>query len=164
MRKALVAGSFDPFTNGHLSIVKTAAELFDEVFVVTFTNRTKNRMYSADGMMDAVQKALKREGLSNCHASWEHDKLLSRYCIKNGIQYSVRGLRNNIDYNYEENMSCANKLVYKDLKTIYIPSEMNAVASSTIKELMYYGEDVSVFLPPEVYDYMKNIWKTESHE
>lgn len=154
-KKALVAGSFDPFTYGHLSVVKLAAELFDEVHVVIFANSKKKREYNAEEMAKAIQKCFEEERLDNCHAYAMNNVLLARYCMEEDIQYTVRGLRNTIDYGYEENMAEVNNLINKKLKTIYFRSEMSAISSSTVKELLYYGEDISPFVPETIRNVMK---------
>ena len=64
-KKAIYPGSFDPFTNGHLDIVKKSAAIFDQVYVVIGVNAQKKRTFSADSMITAIEKALQDAGITN---------------------------------------------------------------------------------------------------
>lgn len=145
--RALYAGSFDPFTNGHLSIVEKSAELFDEVFVGLAVNTNKNRMSDIHSIEDAIKEQLK------CYDNVFVviiDGLVADYCIKKDIRYLVRGLRNTNDYLYEENIAKINNEINPDLITIYFRADNDVISSSMIRELMQYGKDVSRFIPDEI--------------
>lgn len=148
-RRAIVSGSFDPFTNGHLEIVKQASQMFDEVYVVIFVNSTKKRNYDVVKMCDAIRKTLIREKITNCIVDY-NEGLLAEYCKNKNIETTVRGLRNNLDYNYEENIVEVNKLLNENLQTIYLRGNGNKISSSTVRELLRYNKDVSSFVPLEV--------------
>ena len=100
IKKAIYPGSFDPFTSGHLDIVQKAAALFDEVYIVIGVNANKRRSFSAEKMCAAMERTLKELGISNAYVT-VHEGLVAEYAKTNGIQYMIRGLRNNMDYNYE---------------------------------------------------------------
>ena len=148
--KAIYAGSFDPFTNGHLDIVRKAAKLFDEIHVVIAINLKKNRTYKSVAMSMAISEVLRAEGLDNVKVC-VCDGLVADYAKLNSVQYLVRGLRNQIDFGYEENIAEANKLLYPELETVYLRAENCAISSSMIKELHSFGTDVSAFLPAAVW-------------
>lgn len=148
-KKALYPGSFDPFTNGHLDIIKKAAALFDEIHIVIGINSAKRRRFSAESMKDAIEKALAERGITNCIVSI-HDGLVAAFAKDNRIRYMIRGLRNNMDYNYEENIAEINKLIYPGMEYIYFRAEHVALSSSMVKELLNYGQDVSKYVPPAV--------------
>lgn len=150
MKKAIYPGSFDPFTNGHLDIVKKAAALFDEVYVVIGVNARKKRSFPADRMGRAITGAIAALGLGNVRVV-VHDGLVAEYAKANGIGYMIRGLRNNMDYNYEENMAEVNKLIAPELEYIYFRAENVALSSSMVKELHGYGVDVSSYVPEAVF-------------
>lgn len=152
-RKAIVSGSYDPFTYGHLSIVKKAAEMFDEVHVVIFNNSKKTRYCDIDSMVVAIKLALKEAGIENCVVKRD-DGLLAKYCKENDIKYTVRGLRNNMDYNYEENIAEVNHLVNPELESVYLRADYVGISSSMVKELYSYGEDVSKYVPKSVLERM----------
>lgn len=149
VRKALVSGSFDPFTVGHLAVVKQASEIFDEVHVVIFVNSAKKRAFDIDKMLDAIRETLEIYKIKNCIVTKDNG-LLSRYCQKNEIETNVRGLRNVKDYNYEEELVTVNNLYNKKLETVYFRGGGNQISSSTVRELLRYNEDVSMFVPEPV--------------
>ena len=153
-RKAIVSGSFDPFTNGHLEIIKQASQMFDELYVVIFINSSKKRNYDVEKMCKAIEKTLKRENLTNCIVDY-NDGLLAEYCKDKNIKTTIRGLRNNLDYNYEENIVEVNKLLNENLETIYLRGNGNKISSSTVRELLKYNKDVSKFVPLEILEIIK---------
>ena len=150
-KRAIYPGSFDPFTNGHLDIVKKASALFDEVDVVIGINSNKRRTFSALDMKAAIEKTLSELGLKNVSVTI-HDGLVAEYAKTNDIGYMIRGLRNNMDYNYEENIAEVNKLINPRMEYVYFRAENVAVSSSMVKELHGYGLDVSPYVPKAIFD------------
>ena len=148
-RNAIYPGSFDPFTNGHLDIVKKAAALFDRVYIVIGVNSKKQRSFPPEEMQAAIEETLVRNGLRNCvvHIC---DGLIAQFAKDHQIRYMIRGLRNNMDYNYEENMAEVNKLIAPTLEYIYFRAENVAVSSSMVKELHSYGQDISRYVPAPI--------------
>ena len=154
MRKtAMYPGSFDPFTNGHLDIVKKASELFELVYIVIGVNSNKRRSFPADAMKIAIEKALEENRITNCVVC-VYDGLTAAYSKLNGIHYMIRGLRNNMDYNYEENIAEVNKLINPNMEYIYFRAENVAVSSSMVKELYLYHQDIAKFVPQPMLDVM----------
>lgn len=149
--KAIYPGSFDPFTNGHLDIVKKSAALFDEVYVVIGINSSKRRAVDSELMKKAIEETVRDLGLSNVRVA-VYEGLVAQYAKENGIKYMIRGLRNNMDYNYEENIAEVNKLINPYMEYVYFRAENVAVSSSMVKELHAYGQDISVYLPKAVFD------------
>ena len=150
---AIYPGSFDPFTNGHLDIVLKSAKLFDRVHIVIGVNGEKQRSYDAQKMKSAIEKTLVERNITNCDVCI-HDGLIAQYTKDNHIGYMIRGLRNNLDYNYEENIAEINKLIDPKLEYVYFRAENVAVSSSMVKELNSYGHDVSNFVPEAVRNVM----------
>ena len=158
--KAAYFGSFDPFHNGHLDIIRKASKLFNQVYVVIGFNQAKKRSYSAEDMVFIINRVLLQNGLDNCHADICHG-LAIRYCEEHDINIMVRGLRNNLDYNYEENIALANKQINPSIETVYIRAELISLSSSVIREFYSYDEDVSMYVPKQVLSYM-NVCATAS--
>lgn len=150
-KKAIYPGSFDPFTNGHLDIVRKAAAIFDQVYVVIGINAQKKRTFPTNSMITAIEKAVADVGITNVVVT-AHDGLVAQYAREQGIGYMIRGLRNNMDYNYEENIAEVNKLINPTMESVYFRADNVAVSSSMVKELHSYGLDVSPYLPKAVYD------------
>ena len=124
---AVYAGSFDYYTNGHHDIVKKAAVLFDRLYIVIAVNSEKSRRYPAELMQTAIARTL-----------------------ENDIGYTIRGLRNRMDYDYEKNIAAVNKLVAPNLETVYFRADNNGIPSSLIAELSKYRKDFSDLVPPAV--------------
>ncbi len=150
-KKAIYPGSFDPFTNGHLDIVKKSAALFDEVYVVIGVNKNKKRSFSSEAMKAAIEKTMEAENISNVCVCI-HEGLTAEFSKGNGIKYMIRGLRNNMDYNYEENIAEANKLIYPEMEYVYFRAENVALSSSMVKELHSFNYDITKYVPESVYE------------
>jgi pantetheine-phosphate adenylyltransferase len=148
-KRALYAGSFDPFTNGHLSIVKKAAELFDEVIVGLAINSDKKRCTATWHMKDAIINQLKELNINNVIVV-TIDGLVADFCEKQNVSYLIRGLRDTSDYLYEENIAKINNEINPNLKTIYFRADNDVISSSMVRELWKYGKDVSQYVPKEV--------------
>jgi len=102
------AGSFDPFTNGHLQIVKKAATCFDRVVIGMGHNSGKETKFDKGEMQEAIEKTLKMEGLYNVEVV-VYDILTVDKARETGANILIRGLRNGTDYQYEENISAVNE-------------------------------------------------------
>lgn len=152
---AVYAGSFDPFTNGHLSIVKSAAEVFDVVYIVIAQNYNKKRFVDAYEMNRSIEKCLAHEGLVNCKVDICFG-LVADFCKEVGAKHLVRGLRNTSDYMYEENIAKINAEINPELKTVYFRATNDTISSSMVRELMKYEKDVAKYVPDEVYAVLKD--------
>ncbi len=153
-RKAMYPGSFDPFTNGHLDMVKKAAVLFDTVYIVIGINAKKKRTFDAYQMKEAIEKTLAEAEITNCKVC-VHEGVIAQFAVDHKIKYMIRGLRNNMDYNYEENIAEVNKLINPNMEYLYFRADNVAVSSSMVKELYSYGMDVSAFVPASVLECIK---------
>lgn len=146
---AIYPGSFDPFTNGHLDIVIKGSKLFDKVYIVIGVNAGKKRAYESQKMKKAIEETLVIHNISNCEVI-VHEGLVAEYTKDKNIKYMIRGLRNNMDYNYEENIAEINKLINPDLEYVYFRAENVALSSSMVKELNSFKKDISKFVPEPV--------------
>jgi pantetheine-phosphate adenylyltransferase len=101
-------------------------------------------------MKTAIEKTMKEENIENARIC-VFEGLIAEFSKENGIQYMIRGLRNNMDYNYEENIAEANKLIYPELEYVYFRAENVALSSSMVKELYSYDYDITKYVPDAVY-------------
>jgi pantetheine-phosphate adenylyltransferase len=155
MKKAIYAGSFDPFTNGHLDILKQALDIFEYVIIILADNSAKQSHYPSLHMSDAIIRTLDDLGyVKRYHIVISNDLIadIARDCE---VDYLIRGLRNPVDYNYEENIAKINKEINPNLNTIYFRANNEVISSSMVRELYRYGKDVSMYVPPYVLDVMK---------
>ena len=149
MRIGFYAGSFDPFTVGHLHIVKVASKVFDKVIIGIGVNPLKSRRYSSERLKSAIESILQREGLHNFECII-YEGLTADVAKEYKADFLIRGLRNGSDYDFEENLALINYEV-SDIDTIYFRAGSHgAVSSSMVYELIKRNKDVSKYLPPEI--------------
>ena len=149
MKKAVCPGSFDPITNGHVDIIRRAAELFDEVTVLVVTNPDKKCVFSPEERCELISKAV--EGIEGIKVD-SFSGLLADYVKKNKISAIVKGIRSSSDFEYEFQMALANRSLAPDAETVFItadPSNMY-VSSSLIRQIAGFGGDVSDFVPKNI--------------
>lgn len=154
MTTAIYAGSFDPFTNGHLDIIKKASPLFDKVTIVIAINHNKLRKYNAVKMCQAIEQTLHECGINNCVVGI-YNGLIAELTRSWKCQYLIRGLRNSMDYNYEENIAKINAQLDPQVETIYFRSSQDIVSSTFVKELYSFNHDISNYVPPAVLKLME---------
>jgi len=149
------AGSFDPFTNGHLHVVKGALAFCDYLVIGIGVNPNKKRRFDKDRMREAIIQVLKNEGLYEKVTVKIYSGMTTDFAIQMQASFLVRGLRNTMDYNEEETIAGINKEV-SGLDTIYVRSgQFGLTSSSMVVELFGYGKDVTKYLSKEVFACMK---------
>ena len=154
MKTCFYAGSFDPFTNGHLHVIKEASKLFDKVYVGIGVNPGKNRHYKQEEMKELIVESLEDEGISNVEVV-----VYSGFTIDCAISlkatYFVRGIRNGMDYEYEENLAAINEEL-AGINTIYIRAgEYGIISSSFVRELLKYNKSVEKYVPTRIAKYLE---------
>lgn len=143
------AGSFDPFTNGHLQIVVKAAKCFERVIIGIGYNLEKKERVDKQKMLDAVNKTIKEMNLDNVEAVL-YDGLTVEEAKKHGANILIRGLRNGTDYQYEENISEVNEKI-SGLDTCYFRAgKLGYLSSSIVMELFYNNRPIDEYVPKEV--------------
>ncbi len=149
MTTAVLPGSFDPPTYGHLSIIERASRLFDSVDVVIAVNPDKNYLFSAEERMKMLSSLVGAYDNVQIH-TW--NKLIVEYARKIGANVLLRGVRNVNDFAYELDLSMMNHTLNSEIDTIFIPAEQQyaIVRSSSIKDLAKFGGDLSGMVPPVV--------------
>lgn len=153
--KGLYAGSFNPFTNGHLDIVKEASQFFDELYVCIAVNTNKSQINeNINEKIIAIEKSIKAIGINNVKVIY-YDGLIANLCKELNINYLVRGLRNTNDYIYEENIAKINNELNPLLKTMYFRATNEIISSSFVRELLKHKEDISKYVPTAIYELIK---------
>ena len=150
------AGSFDPFTNGHLQIVKKAARCFDKVIVGIGYNTEKTERIDKTKMKEAIEATIAEENLNNVEVV-----LYNGLTVDKAIEYKadilIRGLRNGTDYEYEENISEVNEKV-AGLDTCYFRAgDLGYLSSSIVMELYSKNKSIDKYVPKAVAELLKSI-------
>lgn len=149
MNTGFYAGSFDPFTMGHMHVVKTASKLFDKLVIGIGVNIQKQRQYDKNIMKKAIEEALKDENIDNVEVV-TYEGLSVDSAKAHNCNFLIRGIRDDMDYYYEENIAGINEEI-SGLDTIYIRAgTLGGISSSTVKELYTNGKDVSRYVPKAV--------------
>ena len=155
MKIGFYPGSFDPFTNGHLHVVKTTAKGFEEVIIGIWINSQKKSRFSNVLMKTAIEKTLETENLKNVEVVLYNNLSVSA-ALENNANFLIRGLRNDMDYSYEENLAQINEEI-SDIDTIYIRAGLlGFISSSMVTELLEHGLNAEKYLPKEVLLAIKN--------
>lgn len=149
MNIAIIPGSFDPITNGHLDIIKRTSVLFDKVYVSILSNSAKNPLFTADERIKLIGRVTK--DLLNVEVE-SFDGLLVDYARDRGAKFIVKGLRAVSDFEYEFQMSLINKHLAPEIETFFLTtsSENSYLSSSIVKEVAKYGGDLSKMIPNEI--------------
>lgn len=148
-RIALFPGSFDPFTAGHLNILKRALTMFDEVVVAVGINQDKRGFFSMDQRMDIIRQAVSElEGVRVI----KYENLTIETCRELGIRHIVRGVRNMLDFETERSVADMNRRLDPEIETIIIPTaqEFAHISSSAVRDIIKHHGDTSLFLPEGV--------------
>lgn len=164
MTIALFPGSFDPITNGHVETAKKAAQIFDKVYVVAMTNTSKHYLFTAEQRADFIRDALK--DIPNIEVLEKPDMITVNLAHELHAKAIVRGVRNSEDFRYEQEIAGINKRLAPDINTILLFSspENSFVASSMIKELARFNEDVRQFLPEKAAEALRKKLNHEQSE
>jgi pantetheine-phosphate adenylyltransferase len=149
MRTVIYPGSFDPFTNGHLDVVRRAARVFDRVIVAVARNDAKNPLFSVDERTELVRVAC--SGIPNIEAD-SFDCLLVNYVVERGACAVVRGLRAVSDFEFEFQLALMNRRLNEQVETLFLTPKdtYTFVSSRIVKEIARLGGDVSPFVPEHV--------------
>lgn len=154
MTTAVFPGSFDPPTNGHMSIIRRATLIFDRIDVVIAVNADKKYLFSQEERFSMMAELLKPYSNVSLHIC---NELIVNYAKKTGAKVLLRGIRNTNDFAYEFDLSLMNHTLNSDIETLFIPTEQKyvIVKSSSIKELAQLGGDISSMVPSIVEEALK---------
>jgi len=165
--KAIYAGSFDPLTNGHLWMIRTAAELFRELEVAIGVNPDKRYAYALADRLALLRACTK--DLANVTVTSFENQFLVHYARSVGARYILRGIRNERDYSFEREMRYINSDLAPEIITVFLmpPREVADVSSSFVRGLVGpdgWQEVVRRFVPEPVYQFFIQQHSTEGKE
>lgn len=169
MKKCIIPGSFDPVTAGHVAIIRSAAQIFDEVCIVIVANAEKHTaMFTPDERLSIIRAMCAKlgdEGITNLSAMIFRG-LTVEAARSVDANYIVRGIRSSADFQYEYELSQISRRLAPEIQTVFLPSdsEMIHVSSTYVRELIRYGLTDSPDIAPGTVDVMKNILENRQGE
>lgn len=155
---AIIPGSFDPVTNGHLDVIMRSAKLFDKVYVAVLNNTAKSPLFSSEERVELIERVTKN--IDNVYAE-SFSGLLVDFAKKKNAQFIIKGLRAVSDYEYECQMALANKDLAPDIETLFIASSLkhSYLSSSIVKEFALHGAPLESLVPNEIIQDIHNKFK-----
>ena len=156
MRIAVIPGSFDPMTTGHINIIERAAELFDKVFVAVMINDTKKYMFTHEQRTEISKLSVAH--LSNVEVIFD-DGMLWELALRLDACAIVKGIRDYKDYQYEFEMAQYNYKKNPNAQTVFLPCDEGAreISSTAVRERIARGEDISDIISKNAIEYIYSL-------
>jgi pantetheine-phosphate adenylyltransferase len=156
-RIAVVPGSFDPVTLGHIDVIGRAAGIFDEIHVLVVHNPGKTALLPIAQRVNLIEQSIRDAGLQgNIKVTSWSVGLLVDYCVEVEASVIVEGIRSQVDVAYETPMAIVNRNLAGVETVFLLPSPENAhVSSSLVRQVAGLGGDVSPYVPPAVAAYLQ---------
>ena len=146
---AIYPGSFDPITNGHISILNRALKIFDKLVIAILQNTQKAPLFTLEERLSMIREVLKP--VENVEIDY-FDGLLVDYAVKKGTNVVIRGLRALSDFEYEFQLALMNRKLNRDVQSVFLMTDYKwfYTSSTIIKEAAKWGGDISGLVPPLV--------------
>jgi len=146
---AVVPGSFDPITNGHIDIIKRAAEVFDIVYIAVLKNSSKNPLFSTEERIQLIEEVM--QDTPNIYVE-SSSGLLIDYAKSKNAKVIVRGLRAVSDFEYEMQITSMNRVLDENIETFFImtKNQYSFLSSSIVKEVAKYNGNISELVPEAI--------------
>jgi len=152
MRVAIYPGSFDPLTNGHLSLIQRGLEMFDRLVVAIVVNPKKTPLFTMEERRQLIREAAPDERVEID----SFEGLLVEYARRRGINVLLRGLRAVSDFDYEFQMANMNRKLAPKVETVFMMTgeDYFYISSQLVREVAMYGGSVKGLVPPNVLEKM----------
>ena len=156
MKIGVYPGSFDPFTVGHLDVLKSAAGLFDLVYVAVLNNSAKSPVFGVEERQQMIDRVIEAEGFQNVR-SGSFNGLLVDYAKAVDAHYIIRGLRAITDFEYEFQIDAVNRHLRSDIRTVYFMASPahSFLSSSNVREIGEWGGSIEGLVPQCNRDYLR---------
>jgi len=148
-RIAVVPGSYDPITIGHVDIIQRSIDLFDEVIIAIGINSDKKYFFPLEQRIEWLQVSFDNTDKVKVMS---YSGLTIDFCKANHAKYIVRGLRNNSDFDFERTISMLNQKLNDSVETVFLMSspECSFISSTIVREIIKYGGNYRQFVPDSV--------------
>ena len=155
---AVVPGSFDPVTLGHIDVIERAAGIFDEIHVLVVHNPAKTALLPVAQRVSLLEQSISEAGLpGNIQVTSWSVGLLVDYCTDVGASVLVKGVRSQVDVAYETPMAIVNRNLGGVETVFLLPDPGHAhVSSSLVRQVASLGGDVSPYVPKAVAAFLRN--------
>jgi len=159
---AIYPGTFDPITNGHISIVNRALTIFDKLIIAILNNPQKKPLFSIEERISMIKESLNES--PNVEVD-TFDGLLVDYAVAKRANVILRGLRALSDFEYEFQMALMNRKLNREVQSVFLMTDYKwfYISSTIIKEAASLGGDTSGLVPEivnrrlkEKFNYAKN--------
>ncbi len=149
---ALYPGTFDPVTNGHLSLIERALDIFDEVVVSVSKSTGKNPFFSFEERIQLMKSSIGKKGLNKRVRIIGFDGLLADLAKEMKALAIIRGLRAVSDFEYEFQMALMNRKLVREVETVFLMPALSWVylSSSLVKDVAINGGDITGLVPTPV--------------
>ncbi len=151
-KKALYPGTFDPVTNGHISLIERAGKMFDELIVAVAQNAGKTPFFEFEDRLKLMTDSIKKSKLDSKIRIIGFDGLLANLAKELKVDAIVRGLRAVSDFEYEFQMALMNRKLARDVETVFLMPSLSWVylSSTIVKNVACNGGDVTGLVPTPV--------------
>jgi len=149
---AVYPGTFDPVTNGHLSLIERASRLFDSLVVAVAVNPGKHPVFSVEERLTMMKNAVKSEPFGKKVTVVGFEGLTADLAKKVGASALVRGLRAVSDFEYEFQMALMNRRIARNVETVFLMPSLSWVylSSTMVKDFARHGGDIKGLVPKGV--------------
>jgi pantetheine-phosphate adenylyltransferase len=151
---AIFPGTFDPFTIGHLSLVKRGLQLVDEIIIAIGINPNKKTFFSLEQRLETISKLFEQDSRVSVQF---YDSLTVDFAKKVGARFILRGIRTINDFEYEKNIADVNRKI-SGIETfvLFTEPEHTHISSSIVRELLTYGKNIDDWVPKNIRETVRN--------
>ena len=155
-RKCVFAGTFDPPTLGHKSVIEECLKLFDEVVVAVLVNPDKSPCFTEKERMDMLALDFDSEPRVRILS---FEGTVAELLKKENTKIYVRGIRNGVDLDYENANFYASKKLDKELTAVYLPcpQELLHISSSMVRNSLKFGTPIEEYVSEKVQAYIRRV-------
>ncbi len=149
MKKCVFAGTFDPPTTGHAQVIENCLKIFDETVVAVMVNHDKAPLFSVEERLYLLGKLY---GSNPAVRIISFEGTAADLLERENTPFYARGIRNTVDFEYENRNNFATKKLKPDLIPVYFPAEQESlhISSTLVKNLYKFKKDFSQYVPEQI--------------